>query len=80
MAGVGRKWICGFSLIAKLLTLLTKIAVQKQFVFSKVVEASQNELKHLVSMVPVLIKLDYKAAKLFSHQDSSLQSPIFGYL
>jgi len=27
-AGVGRKWICGFSLIAKLLTLLTKTAVQ----------------------------------------------------
>ena len=69
-AGVGRKWIKGFSLIAKPLMLLTKIAVQWQFFFSKEAEAAQNELKHLVSSAPVLIKLDYEAAKLFSHQDS----------
>jgi len=69
-AGVGRKWICGFSLIAKPLTLLTKIVVQQQFFFSKEAEAAQNELKHLVSATPVLVKLDYNAVKLFSHQDS----------
>ena len=69
-AGVGRKWIRGFSLIAKPLTLLTKIAVQRQFFFSKEAEAAQNELKRLVSTAPVLVKLDYDAAKLFTHQDS----------
>ena len=68
-AGVGRKWIRGFSLIAKPLTLLTKIAVQRQFSFSKEAEAAQNELKHLISSAPVLIKLDYEAAKLLSHLD-----------
>jgi len=67
--GVGRKWIRGFSLIAKLLMLLTKIAVQWQFFFSTEAEAAQNELKCLVSTAPVLIKLDYEAAKLLSHQD-----------
>jgi len=68
-AGIGRKWICGFSLIAKPLTLLTKTAVQRQFFFSEEAEAAQNELKQLVSMAPVLVKLDYDAAKLLSHQD-----------
>jgi len=68
-AGVGRKWIRGFSLIAKPLTLLTRIAVQRQFFFSKEAEAAQNELKRLVSSAPVLIKLDYEAAKLLSHLD-----------
>jgi len=69
-AGVGRKWIRGFSLITKPLTLLTKIAVQREFFFSKEAEAAQNELKHLVSTTPMLVKLDYEVAKLFSHQDS----------
>ena len=69
-AGVGRKWIRGFSLIAKPLTLLTKIAVQRQFFFSREAEAAQNELKRLVLMAPVLVKLNYNTAKLFSHQDS----------
>jgi len=71
MAGVSRKWIRGFSLITKLLTLLTKIAVQGQFFFSKEAEAAQNELKRLVSTAPVLIKLDYDAAKLLTHLDQS---------
>jgi hypothetical protein len=68
-AGVGRKWIRGFSLIAKPLTLLTKTAVQRQFFFSEEAEAAQNELKRLISTAPVLVKLDYDAAKLLSHQD-----------
>ena len=68
-AGVGRKWIRGFSLIAKPLTLLTKTAVQRQFFFSKEAEDAQTELKRLVSTAPVLVKLDYDAAKLLSHQD-----------
>ena len=69
-AGVGRKWIRGFSLIAKPLTLLTKTAVQRQFIFSKEAEQAQNKLKRLVSTAPVLVKLDYEAAKLLSLQDS----------
>jgi len=69
MVGVGRKWIHGFSLITKLLMLLTKIAVQQQFPFSKEAEATQNELKCLISTAPVLIKLDYGAVKLLSHVD-----------
>ena len=69
-AGVGRKWICGFSLIAKPLTLLTRTAVQRIFFFTKEAEAAQNELKCLVSSAPVPIKLDYDAVRLLSHTDS----------
>ena len=69
-AGVGRKWIRGFSLIAKPLTLLTRTAVQRKFFFTKEAEAAQNELKRLVSSAPVLVKLDYDAARLLSHTDS----------
>ena len=63
-AGVGRRWIHGFSLIAKPLTLLTRIAVQREFYFSPEAQEAQNKLKQLVSTAPVLIKLDYDAAKL----------------
>jgi len=66
-AGIGRKWMRGFSLITKLLTLLTKVEVQQQFFFSKEAEAAQNELKHLVSTAPVLVKLDYEVVKLLLH-------------
>ena len=77
-AGVGRKWIHGFSLIAKPLTLLTKTAVQWQFFFSKEAEDAQNKLKCLVLTAPVLVKLDYDAAKLLSHQDPLPQSSEHG--
>ena len=59
----------GYEDSPKLLTLLTKIAVQHQFSFSKEAEATQNELKCFISSAPVLIKLDYEAAKLLSHLD-----------
>ena len=68
-AGVGRKWIKGFSLIAKPLTQLTCISVQQEFYFSPETEAAQNELKHLISLAPVLVKLDYNSAKKMSHLD-----------
>jgi len=68
-AGVGRKWIQGFSLIAKPLTQLTHLAVQQEFYFSPEAEAAQNELKHLISTAPVLVKLDYEAAKRMTCQD-----------
>ena len=69
MAGIGRKWIHGFSLIAKPLTLLTRTVVQQKFSFTEEAEAAQKELKCLVSSAPVLIKLDYDAARLLSHTD-----------
>ena len=68
-AGVGRKWIRGFSLIAKPLTLLTRLAVQREFYFSPEAEAAQTELKRLISTAPVLTKLDYDAAKRMTHLD-----------
>ena len=68
-AGVGRRWIRGFSLIAKPLTLLTRIAVQREFYFSPEAQEAQNKLKKLVSTAPVLIKLDYDAAKLLDRLD-----------
>jgi hypothetical protein len=68
-AGVGRKWIKGFSLIAKPLTQLTRLAVQREFYFSPEAEAAQKELKRLISIAPVLVKLDYESAKKLSHLD-----------
>ena len=68
-AGVGLKWIKGFSLIAKPLTQLTRIAVQREFHFSSEAEAAQKELKCLISTAPVLVKLDYDAAKLMTRLD-----------
>ena len=68
-AGVGRKWIRGFSLIAKPLTQLTRLAVQREFHFSPEAEAAQKELKHLISTAPVLVKLNYEAAKQMTHLD-----------
>ena len=68
-AGVGRKWIKGFSLIAKPLTQLTRLAVQREFYFSPEAEKAQKELKRLISTAPVLVKLDYELAKKMSHLD-----------
>ena len=68
-AGVGRKGIRGFSLIAKPLMQLMHLAVQQEFHFSAEAEAVQNELKHLISLAPVLVKLDYGAAKQMTHLD-----------
>jgi len=70
-AGIGRRWIHGFSLISKPLMLLTRIAVQSEFYFSPKAQEAQNKLKHLISTAPVLIKLDYDAAKLLDHLNLS---------
>ena len=69
-AGVGWKWIKGFSLIVKPLTQLTHLAVQREFHFSPEAEAVQLELKHLISSAPVLVKLDYEAVKRLTHLDA----------
>jgi len=52
--------------------------VQRQFFFSEEAEAAQNELKRLVSTAPVLVKLDYDAARLLSHQDKLPQASDHG--
>ncbi|RDB15232.1 Retrovirus-related Pol polyprotein from transposon 17.6 [Hypsizygus marmoreus] len=67
-AGVGRKWIKGFSLIAKPLTLLTRNS-DTDFFFDDNALTAMNSLKKLVSSAPVLVKIDYDAAKLISPLD-----------
>jgi hypothetical protein len=62
-AGVGRKWIKGFSLIAKPLTLLTR-GTDREFHFDDSARDAQERIKHLVATAPVLVRLDYNAAKL----------------
>jgi len=49
---------------------LTHIAVQQEFHFSSEAEAAQKEPKHLISMAPVLVKLDYEATMQMTHLDS----------
>lgn len=67
-AGVGRKWIKSFSLIAKPLTLLTR-GSESEFFFGDDAREAQQRLKNLMSTAPVLVKLDYDAAKLISPLD-----------
>lgn len=63
--GVGRKWIQGFSLIAKPLTLLTR-GTDRDFLFNDYAQEAQEKLKELMSTAPVLVHLDYEAAKLIT--------------
>jgi len=62
----------------KQLTQLTPLAVQREFYFSPEAEVAQNELKHLMSMAPVLVKLDYNAAKQMMHLDPLPQASNHG--
>lgn len=62
-AGVGRKWIKGFSLIAKPLTLLTH-ASREPFYFNTEAKEAQAKIKALITTAPVLVRLDYEKAKL----------------
>jgi hypothetical protein len=62
-AGVGRKWIKGFSIIAKPLTLLTR-GTEREFLFDEEAQEAQEKLKALVSTAPVLVRLNYEAARL----------------
>ncbi|KAF8634386.1 hypothetical protein AX17_004208 [Amanita inopinata Kibby_2008] len=61
-AGVGRKWIKNFSLIARPLTRLTRVSSQ-EFRFGEEERESMRLLKELISSTPVLIKIDYEKAK-----------------
>ncbi len=62
IAGVGRRWIKGFSLIAKPLTTLCR-QTEEDFVLSQEARAAIDELKLLVSGAPVLKAIDYDAAR-----------------
>lgn len=64
-AGVGRKWIKGFSLIAKPLTSLLR-GTEREFVFGPEQQEAQDKLKDLVSKAPVLTKVKYDLAKLIT--------------
>ena len=62
LAGVGRRWIKGYSLIAKPLTVLLRNPEESFEITTEAVEAFE-ELKLKISIAPVLIKLDYEAAR-----------------
>jgi hypothetical protein len=64
-AGIGRKWIKGFSLIAKPLMLLTRGADQ-EFYLDDCAKEALEKLKELVASAPVLVCLDYDMARLIS--------------
>ena len=62
-AGVGRKWIRNFSIIALPLTRLTRISVVV-FIFEDEEVQAFVALKLAITRAPVLIKIDYELAKL----------------
>ena len=70
LAGVGRRWIKGYSLIAKPLTVLLKKSDEPFELTIKAIEAFEN-LKHKISTTPVLIKLDYVAARAITLKPQS---------
>lgn len=62
-AGCGRKWIKNFSLIAKPLTSLLRATDDCDFIFDEQARSAMQKLKDLVTSSPVLIAIDYDAAK-----------------
>lgn len=62
IAGVGRRWIKGFSLTAKPLTILCR-QTDDIFVLPDDARAAMDELKLLVSAAPVLKAIDYDSAR-----------------
>ncbi len=62
LAGGERKWIKGFAMIAKPLTVLLQ-ATDGPFIVTIDAIQAQDELKHCISSPPILIKVDYAQAK-----------------
>ena len=56
--GCGRKWIKGFALIAKPLTLLMKHS-DHDFEFTAEAMEAMDRLKHMATSMPILISIDY---------------------
>ena len=59
--GCGRKWIKGYSLIAKPLTSLLR-GPETDFAFTEEARQAMETLKRLVTEAPVLISIDYQLA------------------
>lgn len=68
VAGVARRWIKGFSLIAKPLTLLIRKTdnPDDSFVFTQDGQRAMDALKKLISSPPVLRPIDYNTARYVS--------------
>lgn len=64
-AGVGRKWIRGFAMIAKPLTALCR-KTDLPFEFGPNQRNAMDKLKKLITQAPVLRKIDYSIAKLIT--------------
>lgn len=62
-AGVGCRWIKGFSLVAKPLTVLLRGTDDSVFQMSTEAIEAFESLKHLVSTAPVIIVIDYTLAQ-----------------
>ena len=62
LAGVGRRWIRNFALIARPLTVLCRSS-SDPFLFTEAARAAVDELKRRVSSAPVLRSIDYDAAR-----------------
>ena len=64
VAGIARRWIKGYAMIARPLTALTR----KDIVFAWSAEAQEamNLLKHRITTAPVLRTIDYHKAKIIS--------------
>ena len=63
--GCRRKWIKGFALIAKPLTLLMKHS-DHDFEFTAEAMEAMDQLKHMATSTPILISIDYRKAKLIN--------------
>lgn len=70
VAGVARRWIKGFSLIAKPLTFLCRKPdhTDEVFEFPQKAQTAMDELKKLIASPPVLRPIDYDATRLISKQ------------
>jgi hypothetical protein len=62
-AGAGQKWIRGFSIIARPLTLLTRVTVVT-FKFEEEEMEAFKMLKELIMAAPILIRIDYASVKI----------------
>ena len=63
LAGVGRRWIKGFSIIAKPLTILLRHMEGPFIITIEAIEALET-LKYKLVKAPVLIKVNYSLAKM----------------
>lgn len=76
-AGVGRRWIKNFSLVAKPLTMLTR-GTDKEFYFGDDEAQAMENIKALMTTAPVLIVIEYDDARRHSKIDSFLKEDLHG--